>query len=1087
MYPLWDKVIEPALVAAQARRVIEIGALRGETTVRLLDALGPDSELHVIDPEPMFDPAEHARRFPGRYAFHRDISHNVLPKLPPVDAVLVDGDHNWFTVYNELRMLRETARRSDSPLPLLILHDVCWPYGRRDLYYAPERIPEDARQPFAAGGLLPGRTDLAEGEGMNQHLDNAVEEGGARKGVMSALDDFVAEHDRPLRTVVLPIYYGLALVAEEELLAARPELARLLDWLGSVEGRYECLELSEAIRIHEQVAHHELQYSSRERLARTAGRYLDLLKGALLDEHYLENELRIEHLLECVATRAEVSRRKLRDPARYMSQELRERMQTRQSGDPSQASAGYNGSSAGLAYTGVGRQRLDQLEQCVKTIREEGVGGDIVDCGADRSGSAIFLRGLLEAYYLGRRRVWVAQRFCGGREPAENGAPDFAYDLNTVRDAFQRFKLLDDRVRFIQGPPAETLAEAPLDDVALLRVDGHDADDVRGALEAVYARMSPGGFVVVDDYWDERCQAAVEAFRSEHGVVEPLERIDWSGAAWRKSAEEQTIPAQAADYERPRRWRRSATKALSMVVVVHNMRREAARTLYSLSSKYQCGLGDLDYEVIVVENGSSPDERLGEQFVRGFGPEFTYVDLGEASTPSPAPALNRGIELSSGRTVALMIDGAHVLTPGVLRLALLGLSAYEPAIVSTQQWYVGPGEQNEAVAKGYDRDYEDRLFAQIGWPVDGYRLFEIGHFIGDRDWFDGQWESNCIFASRDLLEQFGAMDERFSMPGGGFVNLDFFERMASAPGVNLVTLLGEGSFHQVHGGTTTNLGESAERAKVLRGYGGHYSELRGRAFRVPAAEVQYIGSLPGPARRTRARRMGAPEYFKQAHVVGTDGKPRAPVPVPEELRLEFVDAVWRSQQSRQATWLGKWVSKLPTDLATYQELVFGVRPDWIIETGTWGGGRAMYLASVCELTGKGRVLSVDANPAERLVEHERVMYLHRDPTEPETAEAVRGLVGERARCLVILGAAKLAELMAMYEHYAPLVPVGSYIVLEDTILNGHPVWTGFGPGPWEAAKRIVDLGEFERDTHVERYSLTFNPGGFLKRVKEAGA
>ena len=73
---------------------------------------------------------------------------------------------------------------------------------------------------------------------------------------------------------------------------------------------------------------------------------------------------------------------------------------------------------------------------------------------------------------------------------------------------------------------------------------------------------------------------------------------------------------------------------------------------------------------------------------------------------------------------------------------------------------------------GYDQAYEDRLFEQIDWPTDGYRLFEIGHFIGDRDWFDGVWESNCMFVPRKLLEQVGGFDESFSMPGGGYANLE---------------------------------------------------------------------------------------------------------------------------------------------------------------------------------------------------------------------------------------------------------------------------------------------------------------------------
>ena len=103
---------------------------------------------------------------------------------------------------------------------------------------------------------------------------------------------------------------------------------------------------------------------------------------------------------------------------------------------------------------------------------------------------------------------------------------------------------------------------------------------------------------------------------------------------------------------------------LSVVVVFYDMRREAERTLHSLSRAYQQEIDDLDYEVIVVENGSSDEQRLGEDFVRGFGPEFRYLDLGSDATPSPAYALNRGIAISRGESLALMIDGAHVLTPG---------------------------------------------------------------------------------------------------------------------------------------------------------------------------------------------------------------------------------------------------------------------------------------------------------------------------------------------------------------------------------------------------------------------------------------
>src|SRR5690606_23110265 len=202
--PFWDLAIAPVLRAAEAKRIVEIGALRGETTAFMLEELGPDAELHVIDPVPVFDPSEHEQRFPGRYTFHRALSHDVLPDLPPVDVALIDGDHNWYTVYHELRMLSDTARKEGRPLPVMILHDVGWPYGRRDLYYAPEQIPEEFRQPYAQRGMQKGTSELLKRGGLSPTMHNALHEGGPRNGVMTAVDDFVAGHDRPLVCLVLP-------------------------------------------------------------------------------------------------------------------------------------------------------------------------------------------------------------------------------------------------------------------------------------------------------------------------------------------------------------------------------------------------------------------------------------------------------------------------------------------------------------------------------------------------------------------------------------------------------------------------------------------------------------------------------------------------------------------------------------------------------------------------------------------------------------------------------------------------------------------------------------------------------------------
>jgi cephalosporin hydroxylase len=330
------------------------------------------------------------------------------------------------------------------------------------------------------------------------------------------------------------------------------------------------------------------------------------------------------------------------------------------------------------------------------------------------------------------------------------------------------------------------------------------------------------------------------------------------------------------------------------------------------------------------------------------------------------------------------------------------------------------------------------------------------------------------------------MDHDFNLPGGGFANLDFFERMTTSPRINLVTILGEGSFHQVHGGTTTNTDDLAERKDLIDSYGAQYAELRGKVFKSPPKIVHYIGSMPPPARRTKPRRMGAPIYYSLAHITGTDGQPENPVPVPDDLRLAFVDAFWRSKEWQQTPWLGRWTGRPPTDLMAYQELIASVRPDWIIETGTGGGGRAFFLATICELLDNGRVISIDDYdvPVENLVQHTRIEYIRRPPADAKTAAAVRELVGEKPRALVIFGASKYTHLMALYELYAPLVPLGSYLILEDTILNGNPVWTGFGPGPSEAARVIWNRGEFTRDPGPERYAVTFNHEGYLKRIRE---
>jgi cephalosporin hydroxylase len=1103
MFPLWQDVVGPVIGAARPRQVVEIGALRGENTELLLAALPDDAILHVIDPLPDFDPAEHEVRFGGRYVFHRALSLDVLGELPPMDAALVDGDHNWYTVYHELGLLARTSRAAGAPLPLLVLHDVGWPYGRRDLYYDPDTIPEEFRQSWHRAGMQPGRSGLAMIGGLNPTLANADREGGDRNGVMTALDDFMAQHDRSLRMVVLPIYFGLAIVADEDRLAANPELGAALDHLESPEGVRELLELSERIRMDGLILQHDVFYDRQRSVDRANSRYLDSVKRGLIDEYYLENELRLSLLASHLERGTQPDVNRLRDPRRRDADAFRRLREFRRTGagppdEPTPASS--------YAWSPLGRVGLDRLQDTLDELRADLVRGDLADCGPHRGGAAIFLQAYRSAYDRPDRDLWVIGRFRAAADDRStpdrrDGLLELRADLNQVRDGFERFGLIDDSVRFLQGDPSATLPDAPIEQLALIHLGADLGDDVTAVLDHLYPKLAVGGFVVadvgppvggrVDDAREGSVLASVERFRSEHGIREPIEQVGAAGVRWRKSAEATapTTPAPpppGASHAPLAPPVSTGTRDLSVVVTIYNMRRAAARTLHALSRAYQRQVDDLDYEVIVVENGSDPSERLGEDFVRSFGPEFRYIDMGEDADPSPTKALNVGIAQSVGTSLALMIDGAHVVTPGVLHYGMAGLQTYDPAVVATRQWYLGPGQQGDAMRDGYDEAHEDELLARVAWPSDGYRLFEIGHFIGDGDWFDGAWESNCLFVGRKLLEQVGGYDEGFAMAGGGYTNLEVYERLAASPDVQVAMILGEGSFHQIHGGTTTNLTSTDQRRERVYSYGDHYTQLRGRLFTSHEKPIHYVGAFSvESSRRTRSRRMTATAFAVDPAREAPDSLTAEPHPVADELRTAFIEAYWQSQAWRRSRWLGRPIDLAPADLLTYQEIVHEVGPDWIVETGTGNGGRAAYLASICDLEDRGRIVSVDRHLRDELPRHARVTYLQGEAHEPDIFAMVRDIVGPDGRVLVILGTRGRAMRMHHeFDTYAPLVPVGSYLIIEHTVLNGYPVQGSFGPGPHEALRHILSRnGDFVADLERDRHGVTFNPSGYLRRVR----
>lgn len=185
------------------------------------------------------------------------------------------------------------------------------------------------------------------------------------------------------------------------------------------------------------------------------------------------------------------------------------------------------------------------------------------------------------------------------------------------------------------------------------------------------------------------------------------------------------------------------------------------------------------------------------------------------------------------------------------------------------------------------------------------------------------------------------------------------------------------------------------------------------------------------------------------------------------------------------TWLGVPVSKVPLDLWVYQEIIHELKPDLIIESGTSYGGSALFMASVCDLLGKGRIVSIDIEAKSPRPTHPRIQYFLGSSTSEQIVEQVKGLIGDQDKVMVILDSDHRKEhVLDELRIYSALVTQGSYLIVEDTNVNGHPIAPEHGPGPLEAIEEfLVDNTDFVVDRSREKFYLTFNPRGYLRRVR----
>jgi hypothetical protein len=282
---------------------------------------------------------------------------------------------------------------------------------------------------------------------------------------------------------------------------------------------------------------------------------------------------------------------------------------------------------------------------------------------------------------------------------------------------------------------------------------------------------------------------------------------------------------------------------LSVVVAFRNMAREAPRTLFTLSPAYQRLVNSEEYEVIAVDVGSEPP--LEEAKVIGFGGNFRLMRFADA--PSPAAAINEAVRHSRGHAVSVAIDGARMLSPRVLYFTLKALKAYENPVVGTLAWHLGPKLQNISMLEGYDQSVEDRLLDTVNWREDGYELFKISSLAASSrsGWFGSISESNFVTVRREGWQNLGGFDERFTSLGGGFVNLDLYREACNRLG-QLVLLLGEGTFHQFHGGVATNVPLANHR---MADFQSEYIRIRGKHFESPSVAAEYLGAFPPQAYR----------------------------------------------------------------------------------------------------------------------------------------------------------------------------------------------------------------------------------------------
>jgi len=270
---------------------------------------------------------------------------------------------------------------------------------------------------------------------------------------------------------------------------------------------------------------------------------------------------------------------------------------------------------------------------------------------------------------------------------------------------------------------------------------------------------------------------------------------------------------------------------LTVIINFYNMRREAMRTLATLSDQYQKGCDHINFEVIAIDHGSS--EPLDADLVQSFGENFRYQYV-RTDGVSPCHVLNAAVEDATSEYVLISIDGARMFSPGVVAECFAAAEHFDHPFVFGLNAHIGPKKQFLLLEEGYTQADEDALLTTINWREDGYRLFDISCLGRLKAIVDGPNESNIVFMKRADFQAVGGYNSAFVSPGGGYASIDFFRRSVQTPFIDPVLLIGEATFHQMHGGAVTGAHGEGRKAKMMA-MKQEYAEITG----APVQNLRY--------------------------------------------------------------------------------------------------------------------------------------------------------------------------------------------------------------------------------------------------------